>query len=63
MRRIKLIIIAVLVVLVTLFIKMHTTKAMENYQTVGTPTGIVTATTLNIRQGPRNRIWCNSKSK
>ena len=26
--------------------------AMLHYQTVGTPTGIVTATTLNIRQGP-----------
>ena len=26
--------------------------AMLNYQTVGTPTGIVTASSLNIRQGP-----------
>ena len=26
--------------------------AMLHYQTVATPTGIVTATTLNIRQGP-----------
>ena len=62
MRKIKLIITIVLAVLITLFINMNTTKAMENYQTVGTPTGIVTATTLNIRQGPRNRIWCNNKS-
>lgn len=29
-----------------------TSNAMLNYQTVGTPTGIVTATSLNIRQGP-----------
>ncbi len=27
--------------------------AMKNYQTVSTPTGFVTATTLNVRQGPR----------
>lgn len=27
--------------------------AMKNYQTVNTPTGLVTATTLNVRQGPR----------
>ena len=26
--------------------------AMQNYQTVSTPTGLVTATTLNVRQGP-----------
>ena len=26
--------------------------AMKNYQTVSTPTGFVTATTLNVRQGP-----------
>ena len=25
---------------------------MKNYQTVSTPTGLVTATTLNVRQGP-----------
>ena len=27
--------------------------AMKNYKTVSTPTGFVTATTLNVRQGPR----------
>lgn len=27
-------------------------NAMSNYQTVGTSTGFVTATTLNVRQGP-----------
>ena len=30
----------------------NTSNAMLNYQTVGTPTGIVTATSLNVRQGP-----------
>lgn len=29
-------------------------NAMLNYQTVGTPTGLVTASSLNVRQGPRN---------
>ena len=29
-------------------------NAMLNYETVGTPTGLVTASSLNVRQGPRN---------
>lgn len=36
--------------------------AMKNYQTVSTPTGFVTATTLNVRQGPRNKFWNSNKS-
>lgn len=36
--------------------------AMKNYQTVITPTGFVTATTLNVRQGPRNKFWNSNKS-
>ena len=36
--------------------------AMKNYQTVSTPTVFVTATTLNVRQGPRNKFWNSNKS-
>ena len=35
--------------------------AMQNYQTVSTPTGFVIATTLNVRQGPRNKFWNSNK--
>ena len=31
---------------------MNSSTAMTHYQTVGTPTGLVTATALNVRQGP-----------
>lgn len=50
MKRIKIIICS-LVFLVLIGI-MNTSIAMTHYQTVGTPTGLVTATTLNVRQGP-----------
>ena len=35
-----------------LFTTSNKTIAMSNYQTVGTSTGMVTASTLNVRQGP-----------
>lgn len=50
MKRIKIIICSV--VFLVLIGIMSTSTAMTHYQTVGTPTGLVTATTLNVRQGP-----------
>lgn len=45
-----------LLLIVLLFFSMifisNKSTAMLHYQTVGTPTGIVTASTLNVRQGP-----------
>ena len=43
--------LTIFIFLVIAFISNKST-AMLHYQTVGTPTGIVTATSLNIRQGP-----------
>jgi len=43
--------LAIFIFLSLTFISNKST-AMLHYQTVGTPTGIVTATSLNIRQGP-----------
>ena len=48
---IKLVLIILVVFFSLIFISNKST-AMLHYQTVGTPTGIVTASTLNIRQGP-----------
>ena len=43
--------LTILLFLSLIFISNKST-AMLHYQTVGTPTGIITASTLNIRQGP-----------
>ncbi len=47
---------AKIILAITLFLGLmlcsNTSTAMLHYQTVGTPTGIVTATSLNVRQGP-----------
>ena len=34
----------------------NTSTAMTHYQTVGTTTGLVTASALNVRQGPRHKF-------
>lgn len=47
---------AKMLLIIILFVGMlmcsNKSTAMLHYQTVGTPTGIVTATSLNVRQGP-----------
>ncbi|MDO5555998.1 MAG: CAP domain-containing protein [Clostridia bacterium] len=50
MKKIKIIICSMLFLLILGI--MSTSTAMTHYQTVGTATGLVTATTLNVRQGP-----------
>ncbi len=47
----KKIILAILLLLIFTFIS-NKSIAMTHYQTVGTPTGLVTASALNVRQGP-----------
>ena len=48
--KIKLILCLIVFILITCIFT--SSLAMQNYQTVSTPTGLVTATTLNVRQGP-----------
>lgn len=48
-KRLAILIIILLVLLCSFSVK---TIAMTHYQTVGTTTGLVTATALNVRQGP-----------
>lgn len=36
--------------------------AMSHYETVGTTTGIVTTTALNVRTGPRNNLYTDNYS-
>ena len=42
--------------------KITTSFGMQNYYNVDFSTGLVTASTLNVRSGPRNKLSCNSKS-
>ena len=50
-KKIKIVLIISLITIVGMIIIPHT-FAMQHYQTVDTPTGIVTASTLNVRSGP-----------
>lgn len=50
-RKLVCIIILISVLITGIFIK-NNTYAMQHYQTVDTPTGIVTADVLNVRSGP-----------
>lgn len=55
MKEIKNIKVKILIGILLFFVLMlysNTSTAMLHYQTVGTSTGIVTATSLNVRQGP-----------
>lgn len=49
--KLKKIILAIILLLIFTFIS-NKSIAMTHYQTVGTPTGLVTASALNVRQGP-----------
>lgn len=52
MKKEKIVIIAIVFILLSFGIFGTTSTAMTHYQTVDTPTGLVTATALNVRQGP-----------
>ncbi len=51
-KNIKTKILIAILLFIGLMASSNTSTAMLNYQTVGTPTGIVTASSLNVRQGP-----------
>ena len=42
--------------------KVTTSFGMQHYYNVDFSTGLVTASTLNVRSGPRNELSCCSKS-
>lgn len=43
--------------------KLTTSFGMQHYYNVDFSTGLVTASTLNVRSGPRNQLSNSSKSK
>lgn len=53
----KLLKILICILLFTVLICIvNNSMAMLNYQVVGTSTGLVTASSLNVRQGPRYKF-------
>lgn len=52
LKSIKAKMILIIILFVGMLMCSNKSTAMLHYQTVGTPTGIVTATSLNVRQGP-----------
>ena len=50
--KLKIKLLLVIILFLGLIIKSNKSIAMLHYQSVGTSTGIVTASTLNVRQGP-----------
>lgn len=52
MKNIKIKFIICMLLFLLLISIVNSSIGMTHYQTVGTPTGLVTATTLNVRQGP-----------
>ena len=56
----KIIILFIFVITLT---KLTSSFGMQHYYNVDFSTGLVTASTLNVRSGPRNQLPCSSKSK
>lgn len=52
LKHIKAKMLLIIILFVGMLMCSNKSTAMLHYQTVGTPTGIVTATSLNVRQGP-----------
>ena len=52
----------VTIVFIVLITKITTSFGMQNYYNVDFSTGLVTASALNVRSGPRNKLSCNCKS-
>ena len=57
-----LLVILMLFVFIVLITKITTSFGMQNYYNVDFSTGLVTASALNVRSGPRNKLSCNCKS-
>ncbi|MDR0978709.1 MAG: hypothetical protein LBL91_02030 [Lachnospiraceae bacterium] len=56
MKKNKIIILSIIILLVLTILFMPNALALKTYETVGTSTGLVTASLLNVRSGPRNNI-------
>ena len=56
---------AILLLCVFTFVitKITTSFGMQNYYNVDFSTGLVTASTLNVRSGPRYKLSCDCKSE
>ena len=55
--------ILMLFVFVFAVTKTATSFGMQSYYKLDFSTGLVTATKLNVRSGPRNKLSCNCESK
>ena len=57
-------IMLILMLIISLLIvtKLTTSFGMQHYYNVDFTTGLVTASSLNVRSGPRNKLSCNCKS-
>ena len=53
--------IVVLLIFVLGITKLTTSFSMQNYYKLDFSTGLVTASSLNVRSGPRNKLSCNCK--
>ena len=56
-----LLVILMLFVFAFAITKITTSFGMQNYYNVDFSTGLVTASSLNVRSGPRNKLSCNCK--
>ena len=57
-------ILLIIMIIISLLIvtKLTTSFGMQHYYNVDFTTGLVTASSLNVRSGPRNKLSCNCKS-
>ena len=61
-RKSTLLIILIIFVFTIVITRISTSFSMQNYYNVDFSTGLVTASTLNVRSGPRNELprYCKS---
>ena len=57
-----ILIVLTIVIFIALLTKLTTSFSMQNYYKLDFSTGLVTASSLNVRSGPRNKLSCNCKS-
>ena len=54
--------IIILIIFIIVITKLSTAFAMQNYYKIDFTTGLVTASSLNVRSGPRNQFSSCNKS-
>ena len=52
----RILMIIILIIFIIAITKFSTSFAMQNYYKIDFSTGLVTASTLNVRSGPRNKL-------